>query len=186
MSDYRRYYVPGGMYFFTVVTYNRRPILTTRKGREFLRSALRTVAGKRPFDIFATVLVSDHGHLVMQLPPGDSDYSTRMKQIKEEFTRGWLDAGLPEARVTKSQKARGERGIWQPRFWEHAVDDELDLESCVDYIHWNPRKHNLVKRVQDYPWSSFRRFVGEGQYELDWGGTEPDTIAGRDDWGEPS
>ncbi len=170
MSDYRRYYVAGGTYFFTVVTYNRRPILTTDHGRNFLHSAIEKVRGERPFEIFATVLIPDHWHVIMQLPPGDDNYSTRMRRIKEEFTTAWLGAGLPEAPVTAAQRARGERGIWQPRFWEHTIKDPEDLERCTDYTHWNPRKHELVARVRDYPWSSFHRFVSAGDYDITWGG----------------
>jgi len=121
----------------------------------------------------------------MQLPPHDSNYSLRLKQIKERFSVQWIEAELPEALVTESQRKRGERGIWQPRFWEHTVRDEEDLEACVDYIHWNPKKHGLVTRVADWMWSSFHRFVLEGQYEANWGGTAPESVA-SDDWGEPS
>jgi putative transposase len=185
MSDYRRYFVPGGMYFFTVVTCERRPILTSTEGRRFLRNAITNVAQERPFDLFATVLLPDHWHLIMQLPPDDADYSTRMKRIKEEFTRAWAEVGLPEVPVTPARLAKGERGVWQPRFWEHTIEDEFDLERCVDYIHWNPRKHNLVRRVRDYPWSSFHRFVRLGQYNIDWGGIEPTSSIGYDNWGEP-
>ena len=173
------------MYFFTAVTYGRRPILTTDHGRELLRNAIGKINADRPFHLFATVLCPDHWHLVMQLPSGDANYSTRMKRMKEEFTCSWLAAGLSEAQVSEAQKKKGERGIWQPRYWEHTVRDEDDLERCVDYLHWNPRKHKLVARVRDYPWSSFHRFVEAGQYDLDWGGSEPDHIADNDDWGEP-
>ncbi len=186
MSDYRRCFVPGGMFFFTVVAYGRRPILTSEDGRQFLRSAIEKIRKTRPFDLFASVLLPDHWHLLMQLPSDSADYSIRMKRIKEEFTTLWLDAGLPEAEVTPAQAKKGERGIWQPRFWEHTVRDEEDLERCVDYIHWNPRKHKLVTRVRDWPWSSFHRFVDAGDYEIDWGGAEPANIRGDDDWGEPT
>lgn len=121
----------------------------------------------------------------MQLPAGDTDYATRMKRIKEEFTKAWLDAGLPEAKVTAAQAKKGQRGIWQPRYWEHAIRDEVDLERCTDYTHWNPRKHRVAARVCDWPWSSFHRFVKAGDYDVSWGGTEPDNIKGDDDWGEP-
>jgi putative transposase len=186
MSDYRRYFVPGGTYFFTIVTYGRRPILVTDHGRMFLRNAIRTVRFALPFEIIATVLLPDHWHLVMRLPPGDIRYSLRLKQIKESFTRDWLAAGFPEAKVSPSQWKRGEKGIWQPRFWEHCVDGEDDLVSCVDYIHWNPRKHDLVRRVRDWRWSSFHRFVRLGEYNLDWGGEVPLTIQTHIDhhWGE--
>jgi len=186
MSDYRRYFRAGGMHFFTVVTHDRQPILTTDLGRKFLRDAIDKIRAKRPFCLFATVLLPDHWHLVMQLPPGDTDYPTRLKRIKEEFTRSWLGAGQPEATVSTSQREKGERGIWQPRFWEHTIEDEDDLERCVDYIHWNPRKHQLAKRVRDYQWSSFHPFVEAGQYEITWGETEPLHITNNEtDWGEP-
>ncbi len=121
----------------------------------------------------------------MQLPSGDDRYSLRMKQIKAEFSEQWLEAGLSEAKVTQSQRERGERGIWQPRFWEHMVRDEDDLERCADYIHWNPRKHGLVERVADWPWSSFHRFVRLGQYDINWGGVAPKCVD-EGDCGEPS
>jgi putative transposase len=185
MSDYRRYYVKGGTFYFTVVTYSRQPILTTDQGRLFLRQAIQQVRDTRPFELVANVLLPDHWHLVMQLPPGDTKYSLRMKRIKEEFTTRWLEEGLPESQVTAAQQHKGERGIWQPRFWEHTILDEEDLERCVDYIHWNPRKHNLVARVRDWPWSTFHQFVELGHYSIDWGGTEPKNMASLKDWGEP-
>ncbi len=186
MSDYKRYFVPGGTYFFTVVSYGRRHILTLDHGREFLRKAIGEVRSGLPFQLIATVLLPDHWHLVMQLPPGDSRYSLRLKQIKDSFTRDWLKGGYPEAKVTASQKRRGERGIWQPRFWEHCIVDEDDLVSCVDYTHWNPRKHEWVRRVRDWEWSSFHRFVRTGEYDINWGGEAPASIRDRIDqnWGE--
>ena len=185
MSDYRRYFVPGGTFYFTVVTYARRPILTTNHGRRFLRNAITSVKKRHPFLLVANVLLPDHWHLIMQLPPNDDRYSLRIKQIKTEFTEQWLEAGLPEAKVTKSQQERGERGIWQPRFWEHTVRDDEDLARCADYIHWNPRKHQLVDRVRDWEWSSFHRFVELGQYDINWGGTAPPGVD-DDNWGEPT
>ena len=185
MSDYRRWFVSGGTFFFTVVTYARRPILTTDAGRTFLRRAIESIRGRHPFTLVANVLLPDHWHLVMQLPSGDKRYSLRMKQIKAEFSDQWLAAGLPDAPVTESQRKRGERGIWQPRFWEHGVRDEDDLERCADYIHWNPRKHDLVERVADWPWSSFHRFVHLGQYNIRWGGVAPKCVD-EGDWGEPA
>ena len=183
MSNYRRWYSAGGTYFFTVVAYARRPILVTEHGRRFLRIAIMDVRSRHAFTIVATALLPDHWHFVLQLPHGDDRYSLRIKQIKAKFSDQWLAAGLPEANVTDSQRKRGERGIWQPRFWEHMVRDEDDLERCVDYIHWNPRKHELVQRVVDWPWSSFHRFVELGQYDKGWGGIAPENIK-KGDWGE--
>ncbi len=185
MSDYRRYFVPGGTYFLTVVTYARRPILTTDAGRSLLRSAILKIQASRQFRVFAIVLLPDHWHAVIQLPPGDTNYSTRIRRIKDEFTVNWMAAELPEAAVTDAQRRKGERGIWQPRFFEHTIVDEKDLERCTDYVHWNPRKHHLVKRIRDYRWSSFHRFVKAGDYDIDWGGEAPDFGRVRHEWGEP-
>jgi len=186
MSSYRRNYVPGGTFFFTLVTYDRRPILTTDLGRQCLREAMSIVRGDLPFDLIAICLLPDHLRAVWVMPEGDADYSVRWKRIKHEFSTRWLAGGGSEAMVTASQKKEGRRGIWQPHYWEHTVRDEDDLERCVDYIHWNPRKHRLVRRVQDWRYSSFHRFVDAGHYEKHWGGTEPKSIAGTgEQWGEP-
>lgn len=184
MSDYRRWYVAGGTFFFTLVTYRRQPILTTDEGRRCLRTAIDEVRRRRPFVLIATVLLPDHLHLVMQLPTGDADYSLRIRQIKARFTDLWLASGCREAAVTESQRRRGERGVWQPRFWEHTIRDEHDLEACVDYIHWNPCKHRLATRPADWPWSTFHRYVERGQYDLDWGRMAPPCSRMARDWGE--
>ncbi len=185
MSDFRRWFLPGATYFITVVSYDRRPILTSDPARKILREAIARTRKTYPFHVFATVLLPDHWHLVLQMPSGQTDYSVRVKSIENRFTRTWLANELGEAKVTGSQAANHERGIWQPRFWEHSVRDELDLERCVDYVHWNPRKHGLVERVRDWPWSSFHRFVTEGQYDACWGGTMPTSIKAKSSWGEP-
>ena len=68
--------------------------------------------------------------------------------------------------------------------WEHTVRDQDDLKRCADYCHWNPCKHQLVPRVCDWEWSSFHRFVNEGEYDLYW--DELDPVPGWDEpeWGE--
>ena len=64
---------------------------------------------------------------------------------------------------------RGERGIWQRRFWEHQIRDEPDFAAHADYLHYNPVKHGLVARTVDWPHSTFHRFVERGVYSRDWG-----------------
>jgi putative transposase len=173
MSNYRRNYVPGGTYFFTAVTHERRPLFDGDHPRSLLRAAIQAVRSKRPFDIVATVLLPDHFHCVWTLPEGDADYSTRWRQIKEAFTVSYLKAGGAEGTMSASRRRHGERSVWQRRFWEHTCKDQDDLNRCLDYIHWNPVKHGLVQLVRDYPWSSFHRYVEEGVYPPDWGGENP-------------
>ncbi|MBX3400161.1 MAG: transposase [Gemmataceae bacterium] len=181
MPNYIRSHVPGGTFFFTMVTYNRRPILTSDSSRRLLRESIRQEQSTRPFNLFATVLLPDHWHWIGILPERDSDYSSRIRRIKERFTEWHLASGGAEEPVSRDQLQHRARGVWQPRFWEHTVRDEDDLKRCVDYIHWNPVKHGFVERPKDYPWSSFHRFVKLGEYPEDWGAVEPrDTIVGAE------
>ncbi len=173
MSHFLRYRSAGGTYFFTVVTHERRHILTADMARGCLRRAIKQVRAKWPFSLTAIVLLPDHFHAVIELPAGDADYSLRLQKIKEHFTRQFLAAGGGEGRQTDSRRRHQERSVWQRRFWEHTVRDEDDLKRCVDYIHWNPVKHGLVARVADYAWSSFHRYVKLGEYDVDWGSQDP-------------
>jgi putative transposase len=184
MPEYRRYYVPGGTFFFTCVTHRRAPILTSGRGRRCLREALRKIQDDHPFEIVAIVLLPDHWHTVWTLPQGDSRYPLRWMRIKEEFTEAWLKSGGGERPQSASRQKHRQRGIWQKRYWEHMICDEDDLKRCVGYVHWNPRKHNRVSRVRDWPWSSFHRFVERGEYSIDWGGTDPAPGWDAPEWGD--
>ncbi len=159
----------GRFYFFTVVTHERRRILTTDLGRTALRTALETVRFQHPFVITAIVLLPDHLHAVWELPAGDSGYSSRWRLIKSAFTRLWLSGGGEEGTGSASRDDKGERAVWQRRFYEHSCCDDDDIKRCVDYVHVNPLKHRLVDRVVDWPWSSFHRFVRLGEYSREWG-----------------
>ena len=184
MPNYRRWYVPGGTYFFTAVTFERRPWLTSEEARPLLRTVIQEIRGQWPFEIVAWVLLPDHLHTVWTLPSGDSNYSQRWSLIKERFTKRHLAAGGCEGVRNRSRRRHRERAVWQRRFWEHTVRDEDDLAHCVDYIHWNPVKHGVVSRVCDWPWSTFHRFVAAGQYDIDWGRTDPCPGYDEPEWGE--
>jgi putative transposase len=169
MARYRRNFVPGGTYSFTVVAHRRRKFLTDDLARAALRQALREIRSRHPFSIDAIVLLPDHLHTVWTLPPGDDRYPLRWRQIKSRFTQEYLKHGGVELAVSVSRQIKGERGVLQRRYFEHTVRDEADLKRCVDYVHINPLKHGLVKRVVDWPWSSFHRYVTLGEYSPDWG-----------------
>ena len=173
MTDFLRYRVQGGVYFLTVVTHQRRRILTVDVARELLRYAIQDVRERWPFRLVAIVLLPDHFHAIVELPGGDASYSLQVQKIKERFTRSYLAAGGREGDPSASRQRKQERAVWQRRFWEHTVRDEDDLKRCVDYVHWNPVKHGIVRQVVDYPWSSFHRFVKLGEYESNWGGKDP-------------
>ncbi len=126
--------------------------------------ALRAVRARRAFQIDAWVVLPDHMHCVWTLPDGDADYSTRWKEIKTLFSKA-----LPRTEVVPdARQVRGERGIWQRRFWEHAIRDERDYQAHIDYVHLNPYKHGLVENVRDWSYSSFHKYVAAGVYPAGW------------------
>jgi putative transposase len=165
MTGYRRNFIAGGSFFFTVNLSDRGLQLLTEHIEE-LRAAIRTVRQRHPFAIDAMVVLPDHLHAVWTLPEGDADFAMRWQLIKSTFSRR-----LPSGeRISNSRAARGERGIWQRRYWEHTIRDDNDFARHVDYIHINPVKHGLVTQVRDWPYSSFHRMVKLGLYPEDWAG----------------
>ncbi len=166
MSNYRRAQSTGGKYFFTAVTKNRKPWFNNENHIDCLRQAFRQTLLEKPFVIEAIVILPDHLHCIWQLPDGDSDFSSRWREIKKRVSRD-LDRKINH---------RNERQVWQRRFWEHQIRDEIDWQNHLDYIHFNPVKHGLVQQVKDWPWSSFHKFVAKGWYPNDWGYQLPDSV----------
>ncbi|MBI3777770.1 MAG: transposase [Gammaproteobacteria bacterium] len=168
MATFRRSTIAGATYFFTVNTDRRQKVLTRPLFYQALKQSLEAVKKKYPFVIEAFVLLPDHLHCIWTLPENDADYSTRWNIIKRSVSQQVRDSTM--APVSPSKRKRGELGLWQRRFWEHRIREERDFEKHVEYIHWNPVKHGYVKRVCDWPYSSFHRFVARGIYPLDWAG----------------
>lgn len=162
---YRRAFVPGGTFFFTVNLADRsQTLLTTHI--DALRHALRKTKASYPFDIVAMAVLPDHLHALWRLPDGDADYPLRWALVKSEFSRQ-----LPPAEpVRLSRRLKRERGIWQRRYWEHQIRDEGDLQQHIDYIHFNPVKHGHVTRAVDWPYSTIHKYVQEGLLAPDWAG----------------
>jgi len=169
--DYRRAWHPGGTYFFTVNLLQRHgnDLLTRHIG--LLRRVVAEVRRRHPFKIHGWVVLPDHLHCVIELPAGDADFATRWRLVKMGFSKGLP----PTERLSEVRVRRGERGIWQRRYWEHLIRDEEDFRAHMDYVHINPVKHALVTRVADWPYSTFHRLVAQGSYPPDWaGGAEAD------------
>lgn len=172
MPDYRRIRVPGGTFFFTVVTYQRRPLLLEEPVRNALRAAVTEIRASFPFYIDAWVLLPDHLHCVWTLPDGDENYSLRWALIKRCVSKQCATAYQDGRPVSQSRQKRREASLWQRRFWEHRIRDEADFARCVEYIHWNPVKHQFVPQARAWPYTTFHRYVRSGVYPLDWGAAE--------------
>jgi len=167
MSNYRRAKTKGGTYFFTVVSYRRQKILCHENVRQALREGIREVQKTHPFIIDGWVLLPDHLHCIWTLPPDDADFGIRWAMIKRFVTKqcNWLRRS---DLMTASKRKRKESTLWQRRFWEHQIRDELDYEKHMDYIHYNPVKHGFTTAVKDWPYSTFHRYVKEGIYDENW------------------
>lgn len=161
--QYRRANTPGGTYFFTVNLADRSGDLLTQR-IDTLRLVFRRVKDKRPFRIDAIVVLPDHLHAIWTLPEGDSDFAVRWALIKSGFSRA-LPAG---EKVGSGREGKGERGIWQRRYWEHQIRDDRDMQRHVEYVHFNPVKHGHVKRASDWSYSSIHRYIERGVYDLSW------------------
>jgi putative transposase len=165
MRTYLRNRTPGGLYFFTVNLAERRGNTLLIDEIEHLRAAFRQTFAAHPVTMDAIVILPEHLHCIWQLPPDDEAYPTRWRLIKAHFSR-LLESGEYRSR---SRVRKGERGIWQRRYWEHLIRDEQDYARHVDYIHYNPVKHGLVTQAKDWPYSTFSRWVAQGIYAPDWG-----------------
>lgn len=163
MPNYRRMFVPGGTYFFTAAIADRRTSLLIEH-IDALAHAFRVVRAWRPFAMPVFAVLPDHLHCIWSMPEGDADFPVRWNRIKGEFSRQVEG----DERKSASRRSKRERGIWQRRYWEHAIRDERDLRNHIDYIHNNPVKHGYVARACDWPHSSFHRFVREGVLSADW------------------
>jgi putative transposase len=175
MPNYRRVWVPGGTYFFTVALADRRSDLLVARIAD-LRAAFKTARRARPFAIDAIVVLPEHIHAIWTLPPGDADYATRWSHIKAEFSR----ALVARECVGASRARRRERGVWQRRYWARSIVDENDLLAHVDYVHINPVKHGWVTRTSDWPWSSFAPYVKAGILTPDWAVDLTKAVRARD------
>jgi len=154
MPRYKRAQQPGGTFFFTVVTHRRRRLFYDINNRLILQKAIMEVQSTYTFNINAWVLLPEHLHCIWTLPEGDTDFSKRWGLIKVNFSKELSHPTTP---------------VWQNRFWEHLIRDDRDLQTHLDYIHYNPVKHGLVESPGDWPFSTFHRYVEKGLYPLNWG-----------------
>jgi putative transposase len=176
MSNYRRSRTDGGTWFFSLVAYKRRRFLVEPEARRLLRTVIEEIRSLHPFAIDGWVLLPDHLHCIWTLPEGDHDYSKRWGLIKARFSKRAKTLFHRNDWMTVSKQTHREGTLWQRRFWEHEIRDDDDYARHLDYLHYNPVKHGLVKAVADWPFSTFHREVRKGLYPLNWGGNGIDSM----------
>jgi putative transposase len=168
MPNYVRAWTAGATFFFTLSLQDRSARFLIDHVSE-LRACVADVKARHPFDIDAIVVLPEHLHALWTLPADDADFATRWMLLKHSFTRRLAASGALDGASATRRGAKGERSLWQRRFWEHQIRDDDDFARHVDYIHFNPVKHGWVMRARDWPYSSLHRFVREGKIGPDWG-----------------
>ena len=162
MPNFRRYYVPDAIYFIVAVTKDRRDIFADAFHIDLLFEVMRQVCRRKPFGLLAYSVIPDHINLLLK-PEGKSNISRIMLSIKRSFT----------LRFKELHSIKESLSLWQSRFWDHIIRGEEDLRRHFHYIHYNPVKHGLVSRPEDYSHSSYQQWLEKGYYEIGWGHVEP-------------
>lgn len=112
--------------FFTVALADRSQRLLVQH-IDSLREAFHCVKAEHPFVLDAMVVLPEHLHCIWTLPTGDANYPDRWRRIKAAFSRS-----LPDFNFRSPSKIlKGERGIWQRRYWEHTLRDEDDWRRHI-------------------------------------------------------
>lgn len=163
--EYKRYYVKNAMVFLTIVTAKRCPFLLNHV--ELIKKSLYTAKFKFKFEIFALVILPEHIHLIIKSSIQD-DYPGIVKAFKSYFSRNFDVKNISNYVLPPSKAKKGEKNIWQSRYWAHVILDENDLYKHLDYVHYNPIKHGHVDKAKDWKYSTFHKFVKLGYYEDNW------------------
>jgi putative transposase len=171
MPDYRRYYVENSLVFITCVTYQRQPHFGNTSHVQLLFDTMRRVQAIHPFRLLAYSILPEHFHWLMRVDEVATTFSTVMHGIKRNYVLN----------LKKVEEYSSGAHVWQDRFWDHVIRDETDFKRHFDYIHWNPVKHHLVQKPEDWPHSTYRHWLEHGYYEPGWGwDVEPKNLSGLD------
>ncbi len=154
MTNIRRYLHEGNIYFLTHVTYNRHNILLNHFN--LLWDSINKYQNETNFELIAWVVLPDHMHMLID--PKENNLSTLMKKIKLSFSMKYL----------KEQNLKSGK-VWQNRFWDHIIRDQNDMNRHIDYIHYNPVKHQKIHNPFEWRYSSIKSYTENGYYQKDWG-----------------
>lgn len=164
MSNYKRYFGNNNPVFITFVTNGRKKILI--ENIELLRNSFKFAKVKFKFEIFAGVTLKEHCHIIIAAE-NQNDIPKIIRTIKFNFSINIPQKCLENVNLSHSAMKRGEKGIWQRRYYDHIIRDEEDLYRHIDYIHYNPTKHYTIT-PKDWAFSSFNKFAKLGLYTQDW------------------
>ena len=161
MSNYKRMYLQEYNYvFFTIVTNNREDILV--KNINLLRDSFRYALQNFEFNIIAICVMQNHLHMILNVK-NIKEYPKIIYSIKFYFSHRLNKNN----NISESKLKKGEKGIWQRRYWEHTIRNEKDFYTHIDYIHYNSMKHYKIA-PKEWKYSTFFKFVDKGYYDINW------------------
>ena len=152
MSNLRRFFKKGDIVFITIVTFNRNKIII--ENIDLLHRTISSIQNKTSFEVIAHVYLHDHIHILVDAR--ENDLPRIIQSLKMSFgTHYRIRNNMSSGRV------------WQNRYWDHIIRDQNDLNNHLNYIHYNPVKHGLVKNPFDWKYSSIHDY--KEYYSVDWG-----------------
>ena len=163
MSNYRRYFLKNFPVFITMVSNHRQKLFV--KNIKILRKAFRNAKSYYDFKIIAITVMQDHVHLILEMSTPE-DLPKIIRLIKIYFSTN-ISEQINDKYISESMKRRGEKGIWQRRYYDHIIRNEDDLWTHIDYIHFNSMKHYNIS-PKNWQYSSFHKFVKNDYYDINW------------------
>ncbi len=163
--NYRRIFIPNSYVHLIIVAYNRQNIFIDNI--QLLKDALKNAKQYFNFEIIAICVLPDHIHIIIN-PQNIREYPKIITSIKYYFSKNY-DVGVETP--TYGYVKKGEKGIFQRRYFEHTICSQEELNNHINYIHYNPVKHGYVRNVKDWEHSSFHKFVKGKFYDINWGST---------------
>lgn len=164
--NYRRVFVQSSFVHIILVSYNRQPIFINNIA--LLKKAFINSKKFFKYEIVAICILPNHIHMILN-PKNINEYPKIITSIKYYFSRH-INVGVETP--TYGYLNKGEKGLFQRRFFEHTITTKEELNNHIDYIHYNPVKHTYVKNVQDWSFSSFHKFVNKNLYDKNWGSSK--------------
>ena len=142
MANYKRLFLTGHSYYFTIVTHQREPILINNI--KLLRESFQESKLYYPYTINAIVILPDHIHMIIT-PKYVNDYPKIIHAIKYNFSKRYQNNNI-NIEQSASRYRRKIRTVWQKRYYEHTIRDEKDYFRCVEYIRDNPHQTQLCRK----------------------------------------
>ena len=156
MANYKRIFLDGYSYYLTVVTHQRNPILIDNI--ELLRESFRVSKRKYQYKIEGIVILPEHFHIILT-PQNAKEYPHIIRTIKQYFSKHCEAKYYEHLEQSVSRYKEGYKPIWQKKYYEHTIRDEKDYLEKMEYIQFNPIKHQLVEDINDWEYSSFVKKV---------------------------